>query len=101
VDAIASEGGEMLRRLVQGLAVVVALAVAAPAFAASVDDAKDTATEKKADAKKKLRSAKRHKTADDRMDDAKDTATSTTAKAKKSGRKAGRAVKHDVHEATK
>ena len=90
-----------MRRLVQGISIAVALGLAAPTLAASTDDAKDTATEKKAETKKKVRGMKKHKSADDRMDDAKDTASADTAKAKKKTRKAGRDVKKDVNDATK
>ncbi|MFL5270886.1 MAG: hypothetical protein ACJ79R_17455 [Anaeromyxobacteraceae bacterium] len=91
----------MMKSWVKGLAITLAVGLAAPAMAATTDDAKDTATEKKADAKKKVRGMKKHKDAGDRVDDAKDTASSASAKTKKSARKASRNVKHDVNEATK
>ena len=90
-----------MKSWVKGLAIALAVGLAAPAMAANADDAKDTATEKKADAKKKVRSMKKHKDAGDHVDDAKDTATSAGAKAKKSARKTSRNVKHEVNEATK
>jgi hypothetical protein len=90
-----------MKRMVKALAAVLALGLAAPTIAADANDAKDTAAEKKAEAKKKVRSAKGSKTAEDRANDAKDTAASSTAKAKKSTRKAARKVKEEAHEATK
>jgi hypothetical protein len=90
-----------MKSWVKGLAMALAVGLAAPAMAANADDAKDTATEKKADAKKKVRSMKKHKDAGDHLDDAKDTATSAGAKTKKSARKTSRNVKHEVNEATK
>jgi hypothetical protein len=90
-----------MTHMVKGLALALALGLAAPAMAANADDAKDTATEKKADAKKKVRSMKKSKDAGDHMDDAKDTATSAGAKTKKSARKASNKVKHEANEATK
>jgi hypothetical protein len=78
-------------------ALVAALGVAAPAYAGDrADDAKDTFTEKKADAKKGLRDAKPgDKTAEDRKDDAKDTLEASGAKV----RKGAREVKRDVKDA--
>jgi len=88
--------------MMKGLAVCLALAVTAPAIA---DDTQDTVTEKKSDAKRKVRGAKSDitgkKTAGDRVDDATDSAKASAAKARKSARKAGRKVKHEAHEATK
>lgn len=75
-----------MQKLMRKLAVLAALGLAAPAWAG---DAKDTATEKKADVRKAARKAKPgHRTAGDRVADAKDTAKATGAKARKQGRKA-------------
>jgi hypothetical protein len=90
----------MTTRWMRALAFGLAVAIAAPAFAADTTaDMKDTATEKKAQAKKKARAAKPgDKTAGARMEDAKDTATETKAKAKKKGRKAARKVRKQAGE---
>jgi hypothetical protein len=88
-----------MKRMVKALAAVLALGLAAPVMAADADDVKDTATEKKAQAKKKLRSMKGSKSAQDRADDAADTATEKKAQAKKSARKAGRKAKQEANEA--
>ena len=94
--------GEYMTRMMKGLALGLALALAAPAIA---DDAQDTVTEKKSDARRKVRGAKSDitgkKTADDRVEDAKDAAHGSAAKARKGARKTGRKVKHEAHEATK
>lgn len=90
-----------MRRWAKALAVAAGLGLAVPVLAASTDDAKDTATEKKAEAKKKVRSAKPSKSAQDRADDTKDTAASSTAKAKKSARATGRKAKKEVNDATR
>ncbi|HEX9399573.1 MAG TPA: hypothetical protein VF912_05635 [Anaeromyxobacter sp.] len=84
-----------MRKLIRKVAILAALGLAAPAWAQSaMDDAKDTATEKKADAKKTARSKKPGgETAKDEAKDAKDTTTAKTAKAKKKGRKAARKTK--------
>jgi hypothetical protein len=88
-----------MNAMTKALALVAGLGLAAPAMAS---DASDTATEKKAQARKKARSLKPgEKSLDDRTEDAKDTARETGAKAKKSARKAGHKAKKDVHDATK
>lgn len=89
----------MTTRGMRALAYGLALAIAAPSFAADTQDMKDTATEKKAQTKKKARAAKPgDKTANDKMEDAKDTTKETTAKAKKKGRKATRKVRQQAGE---
>jgi hypothetical protein len=84
----------------RAIALGAAVGLAAPALGGS--DAEDTVTEKKAQAKKKARSAKPgDETASDRMADASDTAKEKTAQTKKKARKAARSAKRDVHDATK
>jgi Ni/Co efflux regulator RcnB len=92
----------MTTRLVRALAYGLVLAIAAPAFAAdTAADAKDTATEKKAQTKKKARAMKPGgETTRDRMNDAKDTAKETKAKAKKKGRKAHRKARAEINRQT-
>jgi hypothetical protein len=90
-----------MKNLMKGLALAVAFSLAAPALA-STDDVKDTATETKAKARKKVRSMKPGaKTRDDRVADAKDSASEGIAKTKKHVRRAGRSVKKSAHDATK
>ncbi len=88
-----------MRKLTRTIAVAAALGLVAPALA---QDAKDTVTEKKADAS---RTAREHKpggeTAADKAKDAQDAAKSTTAKTKKKARKAGRHAKQRIHEKTR
>ncbi len=89
-----------MKNLTRAFAVVLAVGLAAPSFAAS--DMSDTITEKKSDAKRKARDLKPgDKTAGDHVDDAKDATVGAAAKTRKGARKAGRKVKHEVNEATK
>ncbi len=90
-----------MRTTIQVLAAALSLGLAAPAMAASADDARDTATEKKAEAHKKVRHLKGSESAEDRASDAKDTATATSARTKKSARKAARKSRRKAHDATK
>jgi hypothetical protein len=88
-----------MRKLIRKIAILSALALAAPAWAQSStsttkEDAKDTATEKKAQTKKKARKAKPGgESASDKMKDAQDTGTEKKAQAKKKARKAGAETK--------
>lgn len=87
-----------LKKLGFAAALVAALGLAAPASAGDrANDAKDTFTEEKADAKKGLRDAKPgDKTAEDRKDDAKDSLDKAGAKTRKTARKAKNEVKDAV-----
>jgi hypothetical protein len=87
-----------VKRLGIVAALVAALGLAGPASAGDrAENAKDTITEKKADAKKGLRDAKPgDKTAEDRVDDAKDSLDEAGAKTRKAGRKVKREVKEAV-----
>lgn len=96
-----------MRKLFGRIAILAALGLAAPALAAdTANDAKDTATEKKAGMKKSARKARRAVTGDqstadrtkDAAKDAKDTGTETKAKAKKQGRKAKRNVQRGAQD---
>jgi hypothetical protein len=92
-----------MQKLRWAVVVVTGLAFAAPAFAANdtTADAKDTATETKANVKKGARDLKPgEKTAEDRKEDAKDTASATSAKTKKKARAAKRKTKKAAHDAT-
>ena len=90
-----------MRSMLKGLAMAVAVGLAAPAAAG---DMEDTVTEKKAELRKDARDVKADikggKTADDHVEDAKDTVDQGVAKTKKTARKAGREVKEEAHEAT-
>lgn len=90
----------MTTRSLRALAIGIALAIAAPGYAGdTTNDAKDTVTEKKAQAKKKLRKAKPgERTAGDRVEDGKDTAKEMKAKTKKQGRKAKKKVRAKTNE---
>ncbi len=84
----------MTTRGMRALAFGLALAIAAPVLADS-NDVKDTATQKKAEARRKARSMKPgRKTLKDRENDLGDTARADAARVRKQGRKANRNVRH-------
>ncbi len=87
-----------MKRLLEGMAIAMAVALAAPAWAQTAQDAKDTANQKTHETKK---AAREHKpggeTVNDKANDAGDTAKAKSAQAKKKARKAGRSTKHSAH----
>lgn len=89
-----------MKSLTRALAVVVALSIAAPAWAG---DTEDTITEKKSDLKRSARHAKADvtgkETTEDKVENTKDAARSSAAKTRKSARKAKRKVKDAVEDA--
>ncbi len=88
-----------MRKLCKGIAVAVAFALAAPAFAGDVSD---TMTEKKSEAAKDVREHRPGgESASDKVSDARDTAHANAAKARKKARKAKRKTTAKANQATR